>query len=63
MQAKTILNHVQKFKSFVYTKARWAGSASAPELEVELAERAKSACLFGVWLPAAGLRPAGGEAL
>lgn len=40
MQLKTILNRVQKFKSFVYTKARWAGSDEAPELEVEIAERA-----------------------
>lgn len=39
MQLKTILNRVQKFKSFVYTRARWAGSGEAPELEVELAER------------------------
>ena len=40
MQLKTILNRVQKFKSFVYTKVRWAGSAESPELEVEVAERA-----------------------
>ena len=26
MQLKTILNRVQKFKSFVYTKVRWAGN-------------------------------------
>jgi transposase len=40
MQLKTILNRVQKFKSFVYTSVRWVGSAAAPELEVEVAERA-----------------------
>lgn len=40
MQLKTILNRVQKFKSFVYAKVRWAGNAEAPELEVEVAERA-----------------------
>lgn len=40
MQLKTILNRVQKFKSFVYAKARWAGSKEAPELEVEVVERA-----------------------
>ena len=40
MQLKTILNRVQKFKSFVYSKVRWAGDAEVPELEVEVAERA-----------------------
>lgn len=45
MQLKTILNRVQKFKSFVYTKVRWAGSAEAPALEVEVAERANGRAL------------------
>ena len=45
MQLKTILNRVQKFKSFVYTKARWTGSAAEPELEVEVAERANGSAL------------------
>ena len=45
MQLKTILNRVQKFKSFVYTKARWAGSSADPELEVEVAERANGRAL------------------
>jgi len=45
MQLKTILNRVQKFKSFVYTRARWAGSREAPELEVEVAERANGRAL------------------
>lgn len=45
MQLKTILNRVQKFKSFVYTKARWTGSAAEPELEVEVAERANGRAL------------------
>ena len=40
MQVKTILNRVQKFKSFVYTGMRWAGGGDTPELEVEVAERA-----------------------
>ena len=40
MQVKTILNRVQKFKSFVYTGVRWAGGGDTPELEVEVAERA-----------------------
>ncbi|WP_294043037.1 hypothetical protein [Thiolapillus sp.] len=40
MQLKTILNRVQKFKSFVYKSVRWVGNEAAPELEVEVAERA-----------------------
>ena len=40
MQLKTILNRVQKFKSFVYKSMRWVGTDAAPELEVEVAERA-----------------------
>lgn len=40
MQLKTILNRVQKFKSFVYSTARWAGGESQPVLEVEVVERA-----------------------
>lgn len=40
MQLKTILNRVQKFKSFVYKLVRWVGNEAAPELEVEVAERA-----------------------
>jgi len=40
MQVKTILNRVQKFKSFVYSTARWAGSEPQPVLEVEVVERA-----------------------
>lgn len=39
MQLKTILNRVQKFKSFVYAKAYWSGSADAPELTIEVVER------------------------
>jgi hypothetical protein len=38
MQLKTILNRVQKFKSFVYTGVRWAGGGDTPELEVEVAQ-------------------------
>ncbi len=40
MQVKTILNHVQKFKSFVYKSVRWVVGQAEPELEVEVAERA-----------------------
>ena len=42
MQLKTILNQVQKFKSFVYKSERWTGNAEAPELEIEVAERTNS---------------------
>jgi len=42
MQVKTILNRVQKFKSFVYRSVRWSGSESESELEVEVVERANS---------------------
>ena len=45
MQLKTILNRVQKFKSFVYTEVRWTGSETLPELEVEMAERANGRAL------------------
>jgi len=40
MQLKTILNHVQKFKSFVYGTVRWVEHAGGPALEVEVVERA-----------------------
>lgn len=36
MLIKTILNHVQKFKSFVYTKATLIHSDAVPELEIEV---------------------------
>ena len=39
MQLKTILNRVQKFKSFVYKSVRWVGSPAEPDLEVEVVER------------------------
>lgn len=45
MQHWGILNRVQKFKSFVYTKVIWTGSATQPELEVEMAERANGRAL------------------
>ena len=45
MQLKTILNRVQKFKSFVYAKARWCRSTDAPELEIEVLERANGRAL------------------
>ncbi len=42
MQVKTILNRVQKFKSFVYGAVRWAEGACIPTLEVEIKPRANS---------------------
>lgn len=42
MQLKTILNHVQKFKSFVYTAVRWGAGGA---LEVEVAARANGKAL------------------
>lgn len=48
MQLKTILNRVQKFKSFVYLKVSWAGSAAAPELEVQVSERTNSRAVCSV---------------
>lgn len=40
MQIKSILNRVQKFKSFVYAAVRWAEHAGEPALEVEVEARA-----------------------
>jgi len=40
MQVKTILNQVQKFKSFVYKLVSWVGEQATPELAVEVVERA-----------------------
>ena len=42
MQLKTILNRVQKFKSFVYGNIIWLDSGGNPELMIELAPRANS---------------------
>ena len=36
MQLKTILNRIQKFKSFVYGSIRWVEEAKEPTIEVEL---------------------------
>jgi len=48
MQIKTILNRLQKFKSFVYGAVRWVGSAAKPALEVEVRARANSKPLCSV---------------
>jgi len=42
MQLKTILNRVQKYKSFVYGKVKWIAAGDIPELEVEIKPRANS---------------------
>ena len=42
MQVKTILNRVQKFKSFVYGAVCWVEGASVPTLEVEIQPRLNS---------------------
>jgi len=42
MQIKTILNHVQKFKSFVYGTVYWVEGTSVPTLEVEIEARLNS---------------------
>ncbi len=42
MQIKTILNRLQKFKSFVYGAVRWYGSEQSPHLEIEVKERHNS---------------------
>jgi len=42
MQLKTILNRVQRFKSFVYGCVRWVEGATEPTVEVELHSRRNS---------------------
>jgi transposase len=42
MQLKTILNRVQKFKSFVYGKVEWMNAGKNPALRVEVLARANS---------------------
>lgn len=40
MQLKTILNHVEPFKSFVYDEVRWCGRGPSRTLEVRIRARA-----------------------
>jgi transposase len=47
MQLKTILNRVQKFKSFVYKQVRLIERGESPELEIEIAERANGRPICG----------------
>jgi len=42
MQLKTILNRVQKFKSFVYRSVKFTKIAGALELHIDIAARARS---------------------
>ncbi len=42
MQIKTILNRVQKFKSFIYGTVRWVEGTAVPTLEVEIQPRTNS---------------------
>ncbi len=42
MQLKTILNRVQKFKSFVYRSVKMVEVAGALVLHIEIAARARS---------------------
>jgi transposase len=48
MQVKTILNRLQKFKSFVYGAVRWLDGSAEPALEVEVLPRANSRPLCSV---------------
>jgi transposase len=42
VQLKTILNHVEKHKSFVYKKARWADPVTKTTIEILIESRANS---------------------
>jgi len=44
MQVKTILNHVQPFKSFVYKKVRWDESKTSLEVQVEPRANSRPIC-------------------
>lgn len=55
MQLKTILNCVEKYKSFVYQDARWADAKTKSEIEIPLEPRANSrAICSGCQRPAPG---------
>ena len=42
MQLKTILNHVERHKSFVYQEARWSDPETKTEIEIPIQPRANS---------------------
>ena len=39
MQLKTILNHVERYKSFVYQPARWANAETKTAIEIPIQPR------------------------
>ena len=55
MQLKTILNHVERHKSFVYQDARWADPATKTQIEIPIEPRANGrAICSGCGQPAPG---------
>jgi len=55
VQLKTILNHVERHKSFVYQEARWADPATKTEIEIPIEPRANGrAICSGCDQPAPG---------
>ena len=60
MQLKSILNRVERYKSFVYGKARWVENAGRPTIEVQIASRANSRPICS-GCGCVGLGPSGSE--
>lgn len=55
MQLKTILNHVEQYKSFVYQESRWADPLTKSEIEIPIEPRANGrAICSGCGKPAPG---------
>jgi transposase len=55
VQLKTILNHVERHKSFIYQEARWADPRTKSEIEIPIEPRANSrAICSGCGQPAPG---------
>jgi len=59
MLVTTILNRVQKFKSFVYGKVKWIDTGNVPELDVEILARANGRPICSV----CGLKSSGYDRL
>ena len=53
MQLKTILNHVERHKSFVYQEARWADPQTKTAIEIPIEPRANSQAICSVCRKAA----------
>lgn len=53
VQLKTILNHVERHKSFVYQDARWADPQTKQEIEIPIEPRANSRAICSRLRPAA----------